>query len=118
MALDDRDTSQMARIVAGAQVLMEAHQDNPHAERQGRRISAKGLWDGWSEVLDIAERARHTDIPAARSKITSSERIKAAAEVMREQIPGAIKDIAKGLPIFEELHHRFLSIAKELSQRR
>ncbi len=106
MAISEFRTDRIGRIIAASQVVTEAKAQDPQGV--GASDAAKtAMWTGWSELLRIGARAKHSDIPATGTRITPRERVKAARVVVVELEPRADEDVLLGLHIFQMAQYGF-----------
>lgn len=106
MAISEFRTDRIGRIIAAAQLVSEVKASDPKGIGASEAAKA-AIWSGWSELLRIAARAKHSDIPAAGTRITPRERVKAARVVVVELEPRADEDVLLGLHIFQMAQYAF-----------
>lgn len=100
MALSEFDTRRRARIFAAASVLNEVRDE---AGQKPSQVAQMAMWDGWTEVLAVGQRAKVPAVPPSGTKISRSDRISAVIKLVDAEIPELKNDLGSGFAVFEIL---------------
>ncbi len=112
MAISEFRTDRIGRMIAASQLLSEAKANDPQGI--GASEAAKlAMWAGWSQLLRIGARVKHSDIPVAGTRITLRDRVKAARVVVVEVEPRADEDVLLGLHVFQLAQYAFDRVVQE-----
>lgn len=109
MAISEFRTDRIGRVIAAAQLVSEAKANDPQGVGASEAAKA-AMWTGWSELLRIGARAKHSDIPAAGTRIYRQERIRATIQVVDEIGPEARESLSIGFAIYEIAWNGFFEI--------